>query len=894
MIRGISEDILRRVYDFSEMTNEELRCKFFQKLQECIDLCNNTSDILEWIKNEGLEEEVKELLTKWLEDGTLEKLINDNLFLTKLDKEAFNKFAISVENYKNLVEGDDWTEAFKKAVEVATSTVSLYRRVYVPAGVYKVQGVILPSNIYFFGAGKDKTILKLIPGEKIDIKYKHCLVTNEDWTGGNSNIIVSDMTLDWNNAYANILKNPGSTSCLFANCENSVMSNLHACGGGLHGLDISNNRYNPYETNIEDGKTVYYELNADGNRTGYKINPTTYKRSYRSKNCKIINCSATGAIDDNITTHHSDLIVIENCVSYNPKGRTGGANTNCYEIDDGSTRVTVNNCYAFGGRCGFEIKGHQHSPAAKNVTLNNCTAENNVFSYRIRHIGHRSGEASESDLGNSATAFDVELNNCFAINPIRNEEIAPNVTPNALKLYAYRNVNINNFTCIGGNDGIDNGVNDGEDTDNDLYTNKSEVIRITTGGRYINLNNINIKDFKNCEQAILVSGGGGGSKVNMSNISILNSGRKGIELGDNTYALLNNIRIERNDGLGEIGIEALNYVYGLSNCYIDGYPIKSKINEVEYNTTSNRINGGIVLASGLGHATTENSVVLSSTAGATASGNKSIVIASSEAKATGDRSAVICCSSGSTEAKGGRSAIISSSNSIVESGTNGSMILASNGVVSTTSNSISGGYNTGSSSEANKSWQIESMTGNIKATGTITGSSSFADFAEMFENKNHEEIATGTIVALDDDKVVKANGDDILGVISKTALVIAGDSSFTWQGRYLKDEFGGLIYEEQEIVNENGEVEILPLPVENKEYDINRPQVARSERKKEWSCVGLIGQVYTRIDETVNAGDYLKAIDGIGSKSDIKTNLRVMKITKEFDGNYGVALCILK
>lgn len=90
MIRGISEDILRRVYDFSDMTDEELRCKFFQKLQECITLCNNTNDIVEWLKNEGLAKEVNELLTIWLEDGTLGDLINDELFNMKVDKETFN------------------------------------------------------------------------------------------------------------------------------------------------------------------------------------------------------------------------------------------------------------------------------------------------------------------------------------------------------------------------------------------------------------------------------------------------------------------------------------------------------------------------------------------------------------------------------------------------------------------------------------------------------------------------------------------------------------------------------------------------------------------------------------------------------------------------------------
>lgn len=108
MIRGISEDILRRVYDFSDMTNEELRCKFFQKLQECIELCNNTSDILDWLKNEGLEEEVNELLTLWKEDGTLEKLINIDILNKKVDSEVFETTITNLENTKaNVSEVND-------------------------------------------------------------------------------------------------------------------------------------------------------------------------------------------------------------------------------------------------------------------------------------------------------------------------------------------------------------------------------------------------------------------------------------------------------------------------------------------------------------------------------------------------------------------------------------------------------------------------------------------------------------------------------------------------------------------------------------------------------------------------------------------------------------------
>ena len=89
MIKGITEDILKKVYDFSEMTSEELKCKFFQKLEECIDLCNNSADILDWIKNEGIEDNVKEILNTWKDDGTLKEIVN-NYILNNLKNEIIS------------------------------------------------------------------------------------------------------------------------------------------------------------------------------------------------------------------------------------------------------------------------------------------------------------------------------------------------------------------------------------------------------------------------------------------------------------------------------------------------------------------------------------------------------------------------------------------------------------------------------------------------------------------------------------------------------------------------------------------------------------------------------------------------------------------------------------
>ncbi len=106
MIKGITEDIIKRVYDFSQMTNEELRCKFFQKLEECIDLCNNTNDIVNWIKNEGVEDNVKEILNTWKDDGTLKEIVNNyiiNNLKNEILSELISNLKVNLKSFSNLI-----------------------------------------------------------------------------------------------------------------------------------------------------------------------------------------------------------------------------------------------------------------------------------------------------------------------------------------------------------------------------------------------------------------------------------------------------------------------------------------------------------------------------------------------------------------------------------------------------------------------------------------------------------------------------------------------------------------------------------------------------------------------------------------------------------------------
>ncbi|MDR4958164.1 peptidase G2 autoproteolytic cleavage domain-containing protein, partial [Bacillus sonorensis] len=204
--------------------------------------------------------------------------------------------------------------------------------------------------------------------------------------------------------------------------------------------------------------------------------------------------------------------------------------------------------------------------------------------------------------------------------------------------------------------------------------------------------------------------------------------------------------------------------------------------------------------------------------------------------------------------------------------------------------SVVGGYGTGSPSKNNIKWKIDSTGGNIRGVGRVESVSDFKDLAEYFESKDGRKIESGFLVTLDGDKIRKAEkGDKVLGVISETAGVIMGGAAFYWNDRYLRNEFGGIIYE---TINDNGREIIVPM--ENPNYNPDLEYIPREERD-EWHIVGLIGQVFVRIDETVQVGDYIVPADGIGTKSEDGAGFYVMRINQPYSAEkgYGVALVFM-
>ena len=80
MIDKFSCDFINTVYDFNDYTINELLCKLAQKMDEVITQSNESFSYLDWLKGQGLSDEVINVLTEWKDNGTLEVIINGHVF----------------------------------------------------------------------------------------------------------------------------------------------------------------------------------------------------------------------------------------------------------------------------------------------------------------------------------------------------------------------------------------------------------------------------------------------------------------------------------------------------------------------------------------------------------------------------------------------------------------------------------------------------------------------------------------------------------------------------------------------------------------------------------------------------------------------------------------------
>ncbi|OHS43423.1 peptidase G2 autoproteolytic cleavage domain-containing protein [Staphylococcus sp. HMSC65H10] len=727
----------------------------------------------------------------------------------------------------------DSTQAFKEAMRGGNV------HVHMTAGTYKVSGIKLPNNTILSGEGKDITFIKLSD----DAPAETVVITNEDMTGNGHNIGVYDFTVDGNKfRQSKTLKPAGgslSSNVRFAGVKHGFANNIKSVDALLHGFDV---------TYASD--TYFYE--GDGVRVSEDL---------ESRYIHIDSCEASGFGDDGITTHHSRYLVITNNYSHHA---TGGGNNNGIEIDDGSQHVMLDNNITEMNYGGIEVKAHAPASAPNNVMISNHMSISDSRSYNIRHIGHhRAGDPK------SKTAHSVIVTSSSSITPYDNK-VYPNTSPRALVISGYTNVQVDGFTAVG----------DGR------YTAGMPAIAVQFMSNNIMLNNINITGFKNSQADIKIFGGANrGKKITLSNINIWNSSQNiGIAGGGGIYDFrIINANLQ-GQGTGN-GLELYNNTAEIVGVNAENYNNAAYITNKAYKVVPTVVKGGFSGGSTGSAAIAERSAVIAST------GNTYAFSDRSWAAGAGMNSKVY----------GSRSAVINALESETSQGNHTQMILNSRGMKTDKNYTVAMGYGIDGPSIENTSIEFRPISGNAYFKGKITSGTSYGDYAEYFESQSGQEIPNGYLVTLDGRYIRKANVNDVpIGVISGTAGIILGDQMFHHKDKFLKDEFGVIQtkWTTKEWKDDEGNTysEEVELPIPNPGWEESDSEYVDRSKRPEWNVVGLVGQVYTRIDSTVSENDYIKPDKGIGTKDNNNGFYRVLEITTPYNSEkgYGVAVVLIK
>ncbi|OLO40322.1 hypothetical protein BTR23_07485 [Alkalihalophilus pseudofirmus] len=753
----------------------------------------------------------------------------------------------------------DGTEQSAKIQSAIDSLLLTGGTVLIPSGLYLIENtLLLPDNVYLRGVG-DKTVLKLTAGESRPI------ISNADPENGNTNIRIENIMLDGNRTQQTHDGNnpyPWAGVILYRNVKRSTIRDVKVTSSFRYSINIASTLFP--DPNFE-------KASEDILITG-------------------VDCSDFG--DDGVTVHQSRRVIVTDSFFHGAVSVEDGSpsgNSNGVEADDGCGDIIIANCIAYDCMNGYQIKGHPERTAARRVVLSNCLALDNWNEgIAIRQLGAQLDQST-----------DVILSNCFV----------ENSGSHGVWVHDYKNVHIDNV-------GVKNSGGHGlflEQVEKAFISNISIEKSVGTGifgtkVNYVNFSNIDIDDAdfglrfdessynmfnsirtnKTKNHGIHMRSNCHKNKFSMIDINAAGISYEfpsdGIRLSSGSVGNnFDQVEVRRLDGFATNGFHiahadcANNFISNL----IASSSFASKINDLGTGTiifTENENASQRSSNADTGIVSNRHFRQINASERSRASASWSQVNASTDVIASGERS-VISASSVSAEARELRS-----------------MVFASQRVINDVPSSVAGGAGgTGDASTANRKWHVYSTTGNIEHSGTMSSGHSFTDFAELFPNSTGVEQGNGLLQTLDGHGVRPAQeGERVIGVTSATAGIILGDTPFSWQGRWLKDEFGAYIYEDVED-EETGEM--VSVPKENPDYDPEKEQLTRKERPDEWSVVGLVGQVYVRVTEECKVTDYIKAYsDGIGTVSDAQTNIQVMKITTPYDSakGYSVAFCIIK
>ena len=192
MIDKLPCGFINSVYDFNDYTLNELICKLAQKMDEVITQANESFNYLDWLKGQGLSDEVINTLLAWKEDGTLNTIINENIF-NKLNN-TINEIGTQLNNIATVGDANNINMLIALGI----------KRFKLPSGRIKVNNTIeLIDDVEIYGnkdtilyTEKDISILSTKKDEQIHSNiYIHDLQISQEYQG-----LARNLPIDLENA----------------------------------------------------------------------------------------------------------------------------------------------------------------------------------------------------------------------------------------------------------------------------------------------------------------------------------------------------------------------------------------------------------------------------------------------------------------------------------------------------------------------------------------------------------------------------------------------------------------------------------------------------------------------------------------------------------------------
>ena len=353
------------VYSYNGLSMQELLCQFFTKINECIKTSNETIDLAEWLVNEGLKQEVATKLTNWLNDGTLENLINVTLFenLNKKIDDVSSQLE-HIANKKTYVKsnGSDDTTSIQNALNKKGIVILNDDNYYITDTLYISSDTIL-EGVGVINCNVSNDCLSVNTSAS-NIKIKGITIKNATRFGIQiyGQEVVSkphDITIE------NIKTiNCGQGGMFLNSCYNVTVRNCFN-DGGVRAIGTFAPIDNPLVTH-----NIVIDRCDSINTIGFG------HQTYYGKNITINNCNIDGTLTNSqdrscITVDRSKEVVVSNNILKN------ATSSNIFVT--GCEGVTVNNNVTFGGvygiQCIYNLESQEDAEIKENK---NTVISNNI------------------------------------------------------------------------------------------------------------------------------------------------------------------------------------------------------------------------------------------------------------------------------------------------------------------------------------------------------------------------------------------------------------------------------------------------------------------------------------------------------------------------------------